>query len=92
MTTNARLAAILDRHPQLRPSRGTWPLDFDQITPPHQWFWCSPDDEPADWIEVEEQDAHALIFRAMLENLPDADGCYRGPEAFENLCKYWEGR
>ncbi len=90
--TNERLEAILAKHPGLRPKRGTWPLDLDQSTPPPQWFWCSPDDETADWLEVEEQDAHALIFRAMVEQLPDCDGWLCGPEAFENLVAYWEAQ
>lgn len=96
--TNARLEAILQRQPGLRPKVNhlkLWYLGeffikgFPESTRHFRWG-LSYREGQASKRDLYEPEAHALIFRAMCEALPDCDGCFRGPEAFENLCKYWE--
>lgn len=89
--TNARLEAILQRHPGLRPKDGANELCRDADSAfVCEWYWYSTSKHNC--RDVHQAEANAMIFRAMCEALPDCDGCFRGSEAFEHLCKYWEAR
>jgi hypothetical protein len=69
---NARLAAILDKHPQLRPTGSDEPPHELKLFLHHGGLWCySPSQEQvnADGY-IDDDCAEALIFRAMVEQLP----------------------
>ncbi len=71
---NTRLAAILDKHPQLRPTGSDEPPYELKLFLHHGGLWCySPSQEQlnADGY-IDDDCAEALIFRAMVENLPDS--------------------
>ncbi|MBX3380923.1 MAG: hypothetical protein KF805_12595 [Phycisphaeraceae bacterium] len=64
MTINERLAAILEKHPHLRPTR----TEDDRVQfSGAYWGWYGPNGLTQPLIADE---AHALIFRAMVEGLP----------------------
>lgn len=70
--TNARLEAILQRHPGLRPA---YPFDESMGL---WWFmgswWMSEGKSSANMLD--DYVAHALIFRAMVEQLPPASALF----------------
>lgn len=69
---NSRLAAILDRHPQLRPTGSDEPPHELKLFLHHGGLWCySPSQEQlnADGY-IDDDCAEALIFREMVEQLP----------------------
>lgn len=72
---NTRLSALLDKRPELRPKSDT---GQGILTYGHDGPWAFD----ASVLNLSDQEAHAIIFRAMVEKLPscylkeDSAGCW----------------